>query len=39
MLLINQFPDPSAYSPDDKVPEAEVMDVHLTAARDPGLLD
>ena len=37
MLLINQFPDLSAYGPDDKVPEAEVMDVYLTAARDPGV--
>jgi N-acetyl-S-(2-succino)cysteine monooxygenase len=37
MLLINQFPDLSAYGPDDKVPEVEVMDVHLTAARDPGV--
>ena len=37
MLLINQFPDLSAYGPDNKVPEVEVMDVHLTAARDPGV--
>src|ERR1700759_3453383 len=37
MLLINQFPDLSAYGPDDKVPEVEVVDVHLTAARDPRL--
>jgi alkanesulfonate monooxygenase SsuD/methylene tetrahydromethanopterin reductase-like flavin-dependent oxidoreductase (luciferase family) len=35
MLLINQFPDLSAYSPDDKVPQAEVTDVYLTAARNP----
>jgi N-acetyl-S-(2-succino)cysteine monooxygenase len=37
MLLINQFPDLSAYGPDEKVPEAGVMDVYLTAARDPGV--
>ncbi|MBS0561903.1 MAG: LLM class flavin-dependent oxidoreductase [Proteobacteria bacterium] len=37
MLLINQFPDMSAYGPDDKVPDMQVMDIHLTAARDPGV--
>jgi FMN-dependent oxidoreductase (nitrilotriacetate monooxygenase family) len=35
MLLINQFPDLSAYGPDDKVPPAEIKDVYLTPARDP----
>jgi alkanesulfonate monooxygenase SsuD/methylene tetrahydromethanopterin reductase-like flavin-dependent oxidoreductase (luciferase family) len=35
MLMINQFPDLSAYGLDDKVPEAEVRDVYLTAARNP----
>lgn len=37
MLLINQFPDLSAYGPDDKVPEVAVVDGYLTAARDPRL--
>jgi FMN-dependent oxidoreductase (nitrilotriacetate monooxygenase family) len=37
MLLINQFPDLSACGPDDKVPDVGVMDIQLTAARDPGV--
>ena len=37
MLLINQFPDLSAYSLDDQVPQAEVADIYLTPARDPGV--
>jgi N-acetyl-S-(2-succino)cysteine monooxygenase len=37
MLMINQFPDLSAHGLDDKVPQAEVRDVYLTAARNPKL--
>jgi FMN-dependent oxidoreductase (nitrilotriacetate monooxygenase family) len=37
MLMINQFPDLSAYGPDDKGPQAEVTDVYRTAARNPGV--
>ena len=36
MLLINHFPDLSAYGLDDKVPPVSMNAVHTTPSRDPG---